>query len=171
MFFSFSGGAGTLELLTNVGAILRFLICPSSFSLSLAAPRSLFPSTLPLTELVALCPPAIGVCGGVGCGKPTGPDGFVAVTIGTWLRVGVGLFVTAGVCTEDIVAIDDCEFDRAGLPGLSGKNGAAGDGSDEAMAGEALVKDGEAVLMGVGTGVVPAGIETIGWLIVGCGPA
>jgi hypothetical protein len=105
--FSFSDGAGIIELLTSVGAILRFLTCPSSFSLSLAAPTSLFPKTLPLIELVALCPPAMGVCGGVGCGKPTGPAEFVAVTMGTWLNVGVGLFVTAGVCTEDIVAIDD----------------------------------------------------------------
>jgi hypothetical protein len=154
-----------------VGAILRFLTCTSSFSLSLAAPTSLFPKTLPLTELVALCPPAMGVCGGVGCGKPTEPAELVAVTIGTWLSVGVGLFVTAGVCTEDIVAIEDCELDRAGLPGLKGKNGAAGDTSDGPMAGDAFAKDGEATLIGVGVGVVlidPA--ANVGWLIVGCGP-
>jgi hypothetical protein len=84
--------------------------------------------------------------------------------------VGVGLFVTAGVCTDDMVAMEDCEFDRVGLPGLTVKKGAAGEGSDGAMAGEALVRDGEAVLIGVGTGVAvadPAEIE--GWLIVGCG--
>ena len=154
-----------------MGAILRFLTCPSSLSLSLAALTSLFPKRLPLTELVALCPPGIGVCGGVGWGKPTGPDGLVAVTIGTWLRVGVGLFVTAGVGTEDIVAIEDCEFDRAGLPGLIVKIGAAGDGSDGAMAGEAFARDGEAVLMGFGSGVIPLDpIEIMGWLIVGCAP-
>jgi hypothetical protein len=48
------------------------------------------------------------------------------------------------------------------------KNGAAGDGSEGAIAGEALVKDGEAVLTGVGTGV--GLVETEGLLIVGCGP-
>ena len=70
-----------------------------------------------------------------------------------------------------MVAIDDCEFDRAGLPGLIGKNGAAGDGSDGAIAGEALVRDGEEVLIGVGTVVVPAArVVMVGWLIVGCGP-
>lgn len=125
---------------------------------------------LPLTELVALCPPAIGVSGGVGCGKPTGPE-FVAVTMGRWLSVGVGLFVTAGVCTEDIVAMDDCEFDRAGLPGLTVKNGAAGDGSDGARAGDALVREGETVLTEVGKGAALADpVEIVGWLIVGCGP-
>lgn len=70
-----------------------------------------------------------------------------------------------------MVAIDDCEFDRVGLPGLNEKNGAAGDGSDGTMAGEALVRDGEEVLMGVGTVVVLAErVGTVGWLIVGCGP-
>lgn len=69
------------------------------------------------------------------------------------------------------MATDDCEFDRAGLPGLNGKNGAAGDGSDGAMAGEALVRDGEEVLIGVGTVVVAAArVVMVGWLIVGCGP-
>jgi hypothetical protein len=85
----------------------------------------------------------------------------VAVTIGTWLSVGVGLFVTAGVWTDDMVAMDDCELDRVGLPGLAWKKGAAGDGSDGAMAGEALVKDGETVLMGVGKGVVLAELVEI----------
>lgn len=133
---------------------------------------SLFPQLLPLMELVALCPPAMGVCGGVGCGKPTGPEELAAVTIGTWLSVGVGLFVTAGVCTDDIVAIEDCEFDRAGLPGLTEKNGAAGDVSEGAMAGDALASDGEIVVMGVGTGVVLAGlVAMVGWIMVGCGPA
>jgi hypothetical protein len=74
----------------------------------------------------------------------------------------VGLLVTAGVCTEDIVAIEDCEFDRVGLPGLSEKNGAAGDVSDGTTTGVVLVKDGEDVLMGVGTGVAPVDKEIIG---------
>lgn len=52
-----------------------------------------------------------------------------------------------------MVAIDDCEFDRVGLPGRMVKVG-AGDGCDGgAMIGEALVSDGEAVAVGVGTGV------------------
>jgi hypothetical protein len=74
----------------------------------------------------------------------------------------VGLLVTAGVCTEDIVVIEDCEFDRVGLPGLSEKNGAAGDVRGGATTGVALVKDGEEVLMGVGKGVVPADIDIMG---------
>jgi hypothetical protein len=129
------------------------------------------PRTLPLTELVALWPPAIGVCGGVGCGKPTKPDEFIAVTIGTWPRVGVGLLVTAGVGTEDIVAIDDCEFDRVGLLGRNVKKGAAGDGSDGVMAGEAFVREGETVLIGVSMEVVLEDpVENVGWLMVGCCP-
>jgi hypothetical protein len=77
---------------TNVGAIRLFLTLLSS-SLSLVPLISRLPSTLPLIELVALCPPAmlIGVCGGVVNGKPTGGAELVAVTSGTWPRVGVGL--------------------------------------------------------------------------------
>jgi hypothetical protein len=44
-----------LEGPTSVGAILRFLDFPSSFSLSLVAPRSRLPNTEPLMELVAEC--------------------------------------------------------------------------------------------------------------------
>ena len=69
-----------------------------------------------------------------------------------------------------MVAMEDWEFDRVGLPGLNVKKGAAGDGSDGAMAGEALVSDGEAVLIEVGTGVVVADpVERIGWLMMGYG--
>jgi hypothetical protein len=77
---------------TNVGAIRLFLTLLSS-SLSLVPLISRLPSTLPLIELVALCPPVmlIGVCGGVVNGKPTGGAELVAVTSGTWPRVGVGL--------------------------------------------------------------------------------
>lgn len=72
---------------------------------------------------------------------------------------------------EDIVATDDCEFERVGLPGLTLKNRPAGDGIDGTRDGLALVMDGEAVFIGEGTGGAladPAGIA--GWLIVGCGP-
>ena len=70
-----------------------------------------------------------------------------------------------------MVAMEDCEFDRVGLPGLMVKKGAAGDGSDGAMAGDALVKDGDDVLIGVGTGVLlDEPDSTEGWFIVGCGP-
>jgi hypothetical protein len=72
------------------------------------------------------------------------------------------LLVTAGVGTEDIVVIEDCELDRVGLPGLSEKNGAAGDVRDGATTEVALDKDGEDVLMGVGTGVVPADVSIMG---------
>ena len=97
---------------TRVGAILLFLVLASSFSLSLAAPVSRFPNMLPLTLLVALCPlppcMPMGVCGGVVMGgRPTSCEELVAVTRGTWLRFGVGLFPSVGVCTEIIVAIED----------------------------------------------------------------
>lgn len=52
--------------------------------------------------------------------------------------------------------MEDWEFDRVGLPGLKVKKGAAGDGSDGAMAGEALARSGETVLIEVGIGVILA---------------
>ena len=45
---------------TRVGAILRLLDLPSSFSLSLVVPTSRFPRIVPLIELVAeCCPPCM----------------------------------------------------------------------------------------------------------------
>lgn len=79
--------------------------------------------------------------------------------------------MTADVCTDDSVAIDDCEFDRVGLPGLMVKNGAAGEGSDGATTADALVRDGEPVLMGASAPVALGGAPvTKGWFIVGRGP-
>lgn len=67
--------------------------------------------------------------------------------------------------------MDDCEFERVGLPGLTLKNRPAGDGSDGARDGLALVMDGEKVFIGVDPGVALADPARItGWLIVGCGP-
>ncbi len=79
----------------KVGATLLFfgtaLVC-SSRSDSLV---SLFPNTLPLTELGRLLiMPDIGVWGGVVQGSPLN-DGLVAATLGTLPRVGVGLLLTA----------------------------------------------------------------------------
>lgn len=99
----------------RVGAIRRFLGAMSSFSDSLV---SLLPSTLPLTELAALTPPAIGVCGGVVQGRAL--NEFAAATLGTLPRVGVGLLVIipAEPCAcDDCVAIDDAELVRVGLGG------------------------------------------------------
>ena len=116
-----------------------------------------------------------GVWGGVVIGGiAIGGAEFIAVANGTWPSVGVGLFVICEVCTDVIVAIDDCEFDRVGLPGRMEKVG-AGEGCDGGtMTGEAFVKDGEAVAMGVGSGVLPAedvgneiDVDTTGWLCVG----
>jgi hypothetical protein len=54
-----------------------------------------------------------------------------------------------------MVAIEDCEFDLVGLPGRKIKG--AGDGCDAgAVTGDALVRDGDAAAVGVGTGVEPA---------------
>lgn len=77
------------SFLTSVGAILLFLgAVVSSFSDSLV---SLFPSTLPVTELgLLLTMPDIGVCGGVVHGRLL-KEGFVAATLGTLPSVGVGL--------------------------------------------------------------------------------
>jgi hypothetical protein len=66
------------------------------------------------------------------------------------------LFVICDVCTEVIVAIDDCEFDRVGLPGRTEKVG-AGEGWDGGgMMGDAFVREGDAVAVGVGSGVLLA---------------
>ena len=55
-----------------------------------------------------------------------------------------------------MVAIDDCELERVGLPGRIMKVG-AGDGCDGgASTGDAFVRDGEAVAVGVGRGVEDA---------------
>jgi hypothetical protein len=58
------------------------------------------------------------------------------------------------VWTEARVAIEDCEFDLVGLPGRT-ENVGAGDGCEGGgMIGEVFINDGEAVAVGVGTGVV-----------------
>jgi len=59
------------------------------------------------------------------------------------------------VCRDDIVAIDDCELDRVGLP-CRNVNGAGEGCEGGTMTGEALVSEGDAVAVGVGTGVVLA---------------
>lgn len=112
-------GLGTLHLLPSppmrVGAIRRFLGAASSFSDSLV---SRLPSMLPLTELAALAPPAMGVCGGVVHGKA--PNELVAATLGTLPKVGVGLLVITPpepCACDDCVAIEDAELDRVGLGG------------------------------------------------------
>lgn len=76
-----------------------------------------------------------------------------------------------------MVAIDDCELDRVGLPGRTEKVG-AGDGCEGGCKiGDALVRDGEAVAVGVGSGVEPAedvgsamDVDTTGWWYVGTWP-
>jgi hypothetical protein len=69
--------------------------------------------------------------------------------------------------------MDDCEFDRVGLPGRN-INGAGEACESGATAGVALVKDGDAVVVGVGTGVTfvdgvgsVIDVFAIGWLYVG----
>ena len=100
-----------LSELTRVGAILFFFGTPagSSSSDSLV---SLFPRTLPLTELGPLTIPAMGVCGGVVKGRFE-KELLVAATLGTLPSVGVGLLVM----TPDWVATDDVELDLVGLGG------------------------------------------------------
>ncbi len=116
--------------LTSVGAILLFFTTAvaSSLSDSLAAPpASLLPRTLPLTELVVLMLPDMGVWGGVVSGRPTAAE-LVAATLGTVPRVGVGLLVMTvlDVCAwEDMVATDEAEDERVGL---DGRIAATGDG-------------------------------------------
>jgi len=60
---------------------------------------SRLPRILPLTELVALITPDIGVCGGVVHDK-LGKVELAAATLGTFPNVGVGLLLItpAGVC-------------------------------------------------------------------------
>jgi hypothetical protein len=81
---------------TSVGAILRFLLglpCPgpSSLSLSLAAPASLF---TPLTELAVLR----GVCGGVVIDMPEAKLEVVAVMEGMLPATRGGLLITVADC-------------------------------------------------------------------------
>jgi len=84
--------------------------------------------------------------------------------------VGVGLFGRPVVWIEVMVAMEDCEFDLVGLPGR--RINGAGEGCDAGTAtGEAFVSEGDAVAVGVGTGVDPAeevgraiDVETTGWL-------
>ena len=91
------------------------------------------------------------------------------------------MFPGGGLLIDAKVAIDDCEFDLVGLPGLTWKvvDEGAGDGAAGGTnAGEAFANPGDAsvgVLSGVlafGAGVVSV-VETMGsgWLCVGCRPA
>ena len=98
----------------------------------------------------------IGVCGGVVSGKPIDGAQFVAVTSGTCPNVGVGLFVRLLACTDTIVAMDDCEFDLAGLPGRTEKVGAGEGCEGGGGAVEAFDNDGDTMLVGGGIGVVLA---------------
>lgn len=137
---------------TKVGAILLFFgIAASSFSDSLV---SLFPSTLPLTELGRLVTPDIGVCGGVVHGRPLN-DGFVAATLGTLPRVGVGLFTI----WEDCVAIEDVESSRVGLGGGRGAGEAAGANTGVLC----LSKGGADAVVGLGCAVDMVEIAGEGW--------
>ena len=72
--------------------------------------------------------------------------------------------------------MDDCELLRVGLPGRT-LNVGAGEGCDGGgMTGDAFISEGEAVAVGVGTGVpvcdVGRGmeVETDGCVCVGCEP-
>jgi hypothetical protein len=87
-------------------------------------------------------------------GIATGGPELEAVTSGTWPIVGVGLLGRPDVWIEVIVAIEDCEFDLVGLPGRI-ING-AGDGCDGINGtGDALVSEGDSLVVGVGAGVEP----------------
>lgn len=109
---------------------------------------SLFPSTLPLTELGRLLIiPDIGVCGGVVHGRPL-KDGLPAATLGTLPRVGVGLLLT--IC-DDCVATDDVELDLVGLGGGRG----AGEGARTGVGCLSKVGGADAAV-GVGSGVACA---------------
>ena len=80
-----------------------------------------------------------------------GPE-LEAVIKGTRPMVGVGLLGRLVVCIDVIVAIDDCELDLAGLPGRMIKG--AGEGCEGGTGtGDTLVNEGDAVAVGVGSGV------------------
>ena len=130
----------------RVGATLLFFgtLLFSSFSDSLAAPKSLLPSILPLTELAALTVPDIGVSGGVVSRRPADIE-LVAATLGTVPSVGVGLLVI-GACT---VAIEDVEFD---LDGLGIRVKFAGDGKGATPDKDCLDNKGAPGAVGVGIG-------------------
>ncbi len=86
------GGGASSGWLIRVGATRLFFGTASSLSDSLV---SLFPRTLPLTELGRLMiPDDMGVCGGVVHGRPL-KDALAAATLGTLPKVGVGSFPPA----------------------------------------------------------------------------
>lgn len=145
---STSKGYGSF-LLNNVGAILRFFgwTSVSSFSDSLV---SLFPRTLPLTELDALIAPYIGVWGGVVQGKPVNAE-LEPITLGTLPSVGVGLLAMApvGVCSCDV----GTEEDEFVLPGLGRLADVAGEKEDPDRGTTSFSNGGAEDVVGVGTGV------------------
>lgn len=121
----------------------------SSFSDSLIVPRSLFPSTLPLMELAALCETMeIGVWGGVVAGRFE----FVAVTEGTAPIVGVGLLTTL----EDVVPANEI-VEPAGLEGMIGLDEFMGAGVGFGKAGDVEMVEGA----GMGADVACVGPVTI----------
>lgn len=110
---------------------------------------SLLPNVLPLTELVALAVD-MGVIGGVDSGR-RGTAEFAAATLGTLLRVGVGLLaiIPAGVCAkDDWVAMDEAEFDLLGLLGRTVDTGA----TETAGPVATLLRTGAEAVVGVMTG-------------------
>lgn len=115
----------------------------------------------------------MGVCGGVVI-EGTATDGIELI-------IGVGLLPCAEACNDANVAIEDCEFDLVGLPGLTWNDvlEAAGDGTAGGMkAGEALASPGDGtvgVVKGVlafanGLGNVDEIFIGSGCLCVGCEP-
>ena len=146
---------GVLSDGTSVGAIRFFFgTLASSNSDSLV---SLFPSTLPLTELDRLTTPPMGVRGGVVIGRPE-KELLVAATLGTFPRVGVGLLVTI----PDCVATEEVEFDLVGLGGRkdgwvlgvvlrTGVN--AGEFVETNPGGSCFSNGGAVAVTGVGVGV------------------
>ena len=145
-----------------MGATLLFFgTAGSSFSDSLV---SLFPRTLPLTELGRLLIiPDIGVCGGVVHRRPL-KDGLVAATLGTLPSVGVGLLL---IIWDDCVAIDDVELDLVGLGGGSGP----GEGARIGVGCLSKVEGANgAVGVGIGVGCAEDAVETglgDGWWTLG----
>ena len=84
------------------------------------APESRLPRALtPLTELVVLMFPDMGVCGGVVIGTPPAMLELAADRLGTLPMDGVGLLTTmvgGGVwASDDCVATDEMELDLDGL--------------------------------------------------------
>ncbi len=128
---------------------------------------SLLPRTLPLTELVALIAPDMGVCGGVVQGNPVNEE-LDAATLGTFPTVGVGLLVTTPVGVWICDGWERTDEEELVLPGLGRLANGEGENEDPSGGMICFSKSGAEDVVGVGVGVGwDEDMVDCGWWAVG----